>query len=107
MQLVNLLPITGRQSPRPFPADLREPAHGNTWFSRASFALGTWHNGCTDSGGVVTLRGRVHSWHDKQLGLNSAQRVAGVLRLVDAIEVAPPRDLPARPARFNFAPELA
>jgi osmotically-inducible protein OsmY len=39
--------------------------------------------------GVVTLRGRVHSFYEKQLGQQVAQRVAGVVRLVDRIEVTP------------------
>lgn len=39
--------------------------------------------------GVVTLPGRVHSFYEKQLGQQVAQRVAGVVRLVDRIEVAP------------------
>jgi len=39
--------------------------------------------------GVVTLRGRVRSFYEKQLGQQVAQRVAGVVRLVDRIEVAP------------------
>lgn len=42
-------------------------------------------------GGVVTLHGRVHSFYHKQLCLSCAQHVAGVIRLVDAIEVEPPR----------------
>jgi osmotically-inducible protein OsmY len=40
--------------------------------------------------GVVTLRGHVHSFYEKQLGQQVAQRVAGVVRLVDRIEVTPP-----------------
>lgn len=39
--------------------------------------------------GVVTLRGRVHSFYEKQLGQQVAQRVAGVVRLIDRIEVTP------------------
>jgi hypothetical protein len=39
--------------------------------------------------GVVTICGRVHSFYEKQLGQQAAQRVAGVVRLVDRIEVAP------------------
>ncbi len=41
------------------------------------------------SNGVITLRGRVRSFHERQVGVSSAQRVAGVLRVLDAIEVAP------------------
>ena len=40
--------------------------------------------------GVVTLRGRVHTFHQKQLCLNCCQRVAGVLQIDDQIEVASP-----------------
>ena len=37
--------------------------------------------------GVVTLKGRVGSFYYKQLWLNGAQRVAGVRRVIDEIEV--------------------
>jgi osmotically-inducible protein OsmY len=40
--------------------------------------------------GVVTLRGQVHTFHRKQLCLNCCQRVAGVLRIDDQIEVDSP-----------------
>jgi osmotically-inducible protein OsmY len=40
--------------------------------------------------GVVTLRGQVHTFHQKQLCLNCCQRVAGVLQINDQIEVASP-----------------
>ena len=38
--------------------------------------------------GVVTLKGRVGSFYYKQLWLNGAQRVAGVRRVIDEVEVA-------------------
>ena len=37
--------------------------------------------------GVVTLTGRVGSFYYKQLWLSGAQRVAGVRRVIDEIEV--------------------
>jgi osmotically-inducible protein OsmY len=37
--------------------------------------------------GVVTLTGRVGSFYFKQLWLSGAQRVAGVRRVIDEIEV--------------------
>jgi osmotically-inducible protein OsmY len=37
--------------------------------------------------GTVTLSGRVRSYYHKQLWLNAAQRVVGVERVVDKIEV--------------------
>jgi osmotically-inducible protein OsmY len=40
-------------------------------------------------GEIVTLRGRVGSFYQKQLWLNGAQRVAGVRRVIDEIEVIP------------------
>jgi len=40
------------------------------------------------SNGIVTLQGRVQSFYERQLCLNCCQRVAGVRRLVDQIEVA-------------------
>ena len=38
--------------------------------------------------GLVTLRGNVRSFYEKQLCLNCTRHVAGVIRLVDRIEVA-------------------
>jgi osmotically-inducible protein OsmY len=40
--------------------------------------------------GVVTLRGQVHTFHQKQLCLNCCQRVAGVLQIDDQIKVDSP-----------------
>ena len=40
--------------------------------------------------GTVTLRGQVRSFYEKQLCQHSCRRVAGVLRLVDEIDVAEP-----------------
>jgi osmotically-inducible protein OsmY len=40
------------------------------------------------AGGVVTLRGLVRSFYVKQLCLHCCQRVAGVLRVQDELEVA-------------------
>jgi osmotically-inducible protein OsmY len=37
--------------------------------------------------GTVTLAGKVPSFYDKQLALNCCRRVAGVVRLVDEVEV--------------------
>lgn len=39
------------------------------------------------AGGTVTLRGRVHSFYEKQLCLNCTRRVAGVRGLVDEVAV--------------------
>ena len=38
--------------------------------------------------GIITLSGRVDSFYEKQLAISSCQRVAGVLQLVDQVEVA-------------------
>lgn len=38
--------------------------------------------------GVATMQGAVESFYHKQLCLNCCQRVAGVVRLIDKIEVA-------------------
>ncbi len=40
------------------------------------------------SQGVVTLRGHVRTFYEKQLGGTVARRVAGVVRLVDDVKVA-------------------
>lgn len=37
--------------------------------------------------GVVTIRGQVKSYYEKQLGQTLARHVAGVLRVVDEVEV--------------------
>jgi osmotically-inducible protein OsmY len=37
--------------------------------------------------GSVRLSGRLPSFYEKQVALNSCQRVAGVLHLIDAIDV--------------------
>lgn len=39
--------------------------------------------------GVVTLRGQVQSFYEKQVSHLCCRRVAGVYRLVDAVDVAP------------------
>jgi osmotically-inducible protein OsmY len=38
--------------------------------------------------GTVTVRGQVHSFYEKQLCQDCCRRVAGVVKLVDAVEVA-------------------
>lgn len=42
--------------------------------------------------GTVTLRGRVHSFYERQLCQALCRRVAGVLGYVDAIDVAYPAE---------------
>jgi osmotically-inducible protein OsmY len=42
-------------------------------------------------GGVVTLSGTVRSFYQKQLCINCCQRVAGVIRICDELEVAMPQ----------------
>lgn len=42
--------------------------------------------------GVVTLRGRVSSFYEKQLSFLLSSRVAGVTRLIDEIAVAEKRE---------------
>ncbi|MBS0207367.1 MAG: BON domain-containing protein [Planctomycetes bacterium] len=37
--------------------------------------------------GVVTLRGKVRSFYEKQLMQQCCQRVAGVVQMIDAVEV--------------------
>ncbi len=46
-------------------------------------------------GGVVTLSGRVFSFHEKQLCLSLCQRVPGVVRVVDRLAVLEP-EAPAK-----------
>jgi len=40
-------------------------------------------------GGDVTLRGEVSSFYQRQLCINCCRRVAGVIRLIDEIQVVP------------------
>ena len=39
--------------------------------------------------GIVTIRGCVQSFYERQLAIRSCQSHAGVQRLIDAVEVAP------------------
>ena len=45
--------------------------------------------------GTVTLRGTVHSYYEKQLSQQCCRRVAGVLKLIDAVDVAARAAAPA------------
>jgi osmotically-inducible protein OsmY len=65
--------------------------------------------------GVVTLRGRVQTFYEKQIGSHVVRRVAGVVELVDDVQVAadesfsdprPPRQLPWRVATLVLAAAL-
>jgi osmotically-inducible protein OsmY len=38
--------------------------------------------------GEVTLRGRVGSFHEKQIAIQACRMLAGIERLIDAVEVA-------------------
>lgn len=42
-------------------------------------------------GGTITLAGTVSSFYHKQLWIHAAQRVAGVLRVIDEMDVRPVR----------------
>jgi len=42
-------------------------------------------------GGIITLRGIVSTFYQKQLYIHGAQRVAGVLRVIDELDVRPAR----------------
>lgn len=37
--------------------------------------------------GAVTLIGKVHTFHEKQVALHCCQRVAGVVHLIDQVDV--------------------
>ena len=49
-------------------------------------------------GGIVTLTGTLSSYYERQVALESARRVAGVLGVVDAIRVGAER--PSAPPNF-------
>lgn len=38
--------------------------------------------------GSVTLQGKLNSFYEKQICLSTCQRVAGVIRIIDEVEVA-------------------
>jgi hypothetical protein len=48
---------------------------------------------CEFHEGVLTLRGRVHSYHLKQLAQSLLGEMAGILRLNNQLEVVPVRDV--------------
>ena len=48
--------------------------------------------------GVVTLRGSVRTFHDRQLLVSAVQRVAGVVQIVDELQVTP--TLAAKPRSY-------
>jgi osmotically-inducible protein OsmY len=48
---------------------------------------GLRHLAVNADNGIVTLRGQVRSFYEKQLCQHCCQRVAGVVRLVDAVAV--------------------
>jgi osmotically-inducible protein OsmY len=57
------------------------------------------------SQGVVTIFGRVHSFYERQLCINCCQRVAGVTKLNDEVEVVEPGNSLPRPK--NYRPRIA
>jgi osmotically-inducible protein OsmY len=44
-------------------------------------------------GGTVTLRGKVGSFYEKQLSYQCCSRVAGVVKIVDQVDVSPTEHL--------------
>jgi osmotically-inducible protein OsmY len=56
--------------------------------------------------GVVTIRGRVRSFYERQLLISCCQRVAGVVQLNDEVQVDSPHSsvvLPYRRPRVSIA----
>lgn len=56
-------------------------------FLKARHVPSLRHLAVEANNGTVTLRGRVYSFYEKQLCQHCCQRVAGVVRLVDAVDV--------------------
>ena len=77
------------------PAHSRDEAHDRDLTRRvANYLLGhklptLQHIEVESDRGTVTLRGRVHSFYQKQLCINCSRRVAGVMTLIDQIDVSP------------------
>ena len=57
-----------------------------TFLRTRNFACFAGLEVCVDEG-RVTLQGRVPGYYEKQVALNSCRRVAGVMDLVDLVEV--------------------
>ena len=75
------------------PAHLRDEAQDRDLERRvANYLLGhklptLRHIEVESDRGTVTLRGRVFSFYQKQLCINCSRRVAGVMTLIDQIDV--------------------
>jgi hypothetical protein len=76
------------------PAHRQDEAHDRDLARRvANYLLGhklpmLRHIEVESDRGTVTLRGRVFSFYQKQLCINCSRRVAGVMALIDQIDVA-------------------
>lgn len=53
--------------------------------------------------GVVLLSGRVRSFYEKQLANHCCRRVAGVLEVIDSVDVTDPTAQPAKAATPDYA----
>ncbi len=80
----------------PFTALFQEIAEiAQTKLRRSSYC--ELHNvSCEFSGGVLTLRGRVPSYHLRQLAQADVAEVPGVLEVDNLVEVVPPAPLKPR-----------
>jgi osmotically-inducible protein OsmY len=82
----NLITLSLKQSAFSNPKD-SELARRVTTFLSTRHHPGLRHLEVEARGGVVTLRGRVSTFYEKQLSAQLTRRVAGVVRLVDNVIV--------------------
>ena len=81
--------VLGR--PNPFAALFQEIAEIAQQLLRKSAYFELRNVSCEFSGGVLTLRGRVPSYHLKQLAQASVADVPGVIEIHNRVEVTPSR----------------
>jgi osmotically-inducible protein OsmY len=87
----NRQPTAVLDQPNPFAALFQEIAEIAQQVLRRSSYFELHDVACDFSGGVLTLRGRVPSYHLKQLAQASVANVPGVVEVHNRVEVTMPR----------------
>jgi hypothetical protein len=84
-------PTTAFRGPNPFAALFQEIADVARAALRRSSYIELQDVECDFSGGILTLRGRVPSYHLKQVAQASVAEVPGVVEVHNRVEVVLPR----------------
>ena len=84
-------PTTKLDRPNPFAALFQEIAEIAQQVLRQSAYFELREVACDFSGGILTLRGRVPSYHLKQLAQAAVAEVPGVVEVHNRVEVVMPR----------------